>query len=127
MRLQHEIDRCPRRFQRGIVERALRKRRRKPGRDQQHIALAQRHREPFGQLQHHVARRRGAAGFHEAEMTRGDLSVAGKIELAEMAALPPFAQVIADMDGLGSFGARRGGGCAHGGKLPRAVQAFHYL
>jgi hypothetical protein len=33
-----------------------------------------------------------------------------------MAALPPFAQVIADMDGLGSFGACRGRGCAHGGK-----------
>ena len=44
-----------------------------------------------------------------------------------MAALPPFAQVIADMDGLGSFGARRGGGVLMVEKLPCAVHAFHYL
>jgi hypothetical protein len=37
-------------------------------------------------------------------MTRGNLGVAGKIKLAEMAALPPFAQMIADMSGLGSGG-----------------------
>ena len=35
------------------------------------------------------------------KMTRGNLGVTGEIKLAEMAALPPFAQVIADMDGLG--------------------------
>ena len=108
MRLQHQVDRLPRRFQRGIVERALRKRRRKSGRDQQHVAFAQGHLQPLGQLQHHVARRRGAAGFDEAQMARRDLGIAGEIELAQMAALPPFAQVIADMDGLGSFGACRG-------------------
>jgi hypothetical protein len=33
-----------------------------------------------------------------------------------MAALPPFAQVVADMDGLGSLGSRRGGVWVHGGK-----------
>ena len=33
-------------------------------------------------------------------MTRRNLGVAGEIELAQMAALPPFAQVVADMDGL---------------------------
>src|SRR5260370_38855043 len=49
------------------------------------------------------------------------------MELAEMAALPPFAQVIADMDGLGSFGSRRRGVCVHGGNLSREFQAFHYL
>ena len=37
-------------------------------------------------------------------MARRNLGIAGEIELAEMTALPPFAQVIADMDGLGSFG-----------------------
>ncbi|MBN9013172.1 MAG: DsbA family protein, partial [Rhizobiales bacterium] len=41
------------------------------GRDQQHVALAQRHIETFGQTQHHVARRRGSAGYNEAEMTGG--------------------------------------------------------
>jgi hypothetical protein len=48
-------------------------------------------------------------------VTRGNLGVAGEIELAEMAALPPFAQVIADMGGLGSVGSRRGGLCVHDG------------
>jgi hypothetical protein len=33
-----------------------------------------------------------------------------------MAALAPFAQVIADMKGLGSFGSGRGSMCVHGGK-----------
>jgi hypothetical protein len=47
-------------------------------------------------------------------MTRGNFSIPGQIELAEMATLPPFAQVIANMDGLGSFGARRGRGWVHG-------------
>ncbi len=116
MRPQHQIDRSPRRFQRGIVQRALRKRRRKPRRHQQHVALAQRHGQPLRQLQHHVARRRRAPGFHEAQVTCGNLGIAGEIELAEMAALPPFAQVIADMDGLDAVGSRRGRGCVHGGK-----------
>ncbi len=91
MRLQHQIDRRPRRFQRGIVERSLRERRRIAGGDQQHVAFAKGHLEPFCEFQHHVARRRGAAGFHEAQMPRGNLGIAGEIELAEMAALPPFA------------------------------------
>ena len=116
MRLQHEVDRLPRRFQRGIVERALRKGRRKARRDQEHIAFAQGNLQSFGEFQHHLARRRGAAGFHKAEMPRGYLGVSGQIELAQMAALPPFAQVIADMDGLGSFGSRRGSMCVHGEK-----------
>ena len=83
-----------------IVERALRKRRRKARGHQQHVAFAQRHLQPLGEPQHHVARRRGAAGLDEAEMPRRNLGVAGEIELAEMAALPPLPQVIADMDGL---------------------------
>jgi hypothetical protein len=49
-------------------------------------------------------------------MTRGNLGIAGKIELAEMAALPPFAQMVADMGGL-RFGRRCGGRlCVHGEK-----------
>ena len=124
MGLQHQVDRLPRRFQRGIVERALRKGRRKARGDQQHVAFAQGHLQPFGQLQHHVARRRGAAGLDKAEMTRGNLGVAGQIELAEMAALPPFAQVVADMDGLGSFGSRRGSMCVHGGKPTMRISSI---
>jgi hypothetical protein len=33
-----------------------------------------------------------------------------------MAALAPFAQMIANMDGLVSFGSGRGSMCVHGGK-----------
>jgi hypothetical protein len=38
-------------------------------------------------------------------VARRDLGIAGEIELAEMAALPPFTQMLADMGGLGSFAA----------------------
>ena len=100
MRLQDEIDRSPRRFERGIVERALRKRRRKTRRDQQYVAFTQGNLQSFGELEHHFARRRSPAGFDETEVTRGYLGVSRQIELAQVAALPPFAQVIADMDGL---------------------------
>jgi hypothetical protein len=49
-------------------------------------------------------------------MARGNLGVTGESELAQMAALAPLAQVFADMDGTGSFGARRGRFCVHGAK-----------
>jgi hypothetical protein len=49
-------------------------------------------------------------------MTRGNLGVDGEVELAEMAALPPFAQVIADMGGFYAIGSRRRSLCVHGGK-----------
>jgi hypothetical protein len=49
-------------------------------------------------------------------MPRGNLGIDGEVELAEMAALPPFAQVIADMGGLGSLGSSRGRLCVHGAK-----------
>jgi hypothetical protein len=44
-----------------------------------------------------------------------------------MAALPPFAQMIADMSGLGSGGACRGGVWVHGENLPCEFHSFHYL
>ena len=71
-----------RRFERGIVERALRKGRRKTRRDQEHVAFTQGNLQSCGELQHHFARRRGAAGFHKAEVTRGYLGIARQIELA---------------------------------------------
>jgi len=60
-------------------------------------------------------------------VTRGNLGVAGEIELAEMAALPPFAQVVADMGWLGSGGACRSRLYVHGENLPCEFRAFHYL
>jgi hypothetical protein len=49
-------------------------------------------------------------------VTRRYLGFAREIELAEMPPLPPFAQMVADMDGLGWFGARRGCLCVQGWK-----------
>jgi hypothetical protein len=49
-------------------------------------------------------------------VARRDLGVDRKIELAQMAALPPFAQVIADVKRLGSFGSRSGNMSVHGRK-----------
>jgi hypothetical protein len=49
-------------------------------------------------------------------MAGGNLGIAGKIELAEMAALPPFTEMIADMRGLGALGSRGGSVSVHDGK-----------
>jgi hypothetical protein len=49
-------------------------------------------------------------------MARGNLGISSEIELAEMAALPPLPQVIADMGGFDAVGSIRGRGCVHGGK-----------
>jgi hypothetical protein len=60
-------------------------------------------------------------------VTRRDLGVTGEIELAEMTALPPFAQMLADMDRLGSLGSRCGCLYVHGENLPCGFHPFHYL
>ena len=127
MRLQNAVDRLARSLECGIFERTLRKGRGKSRGDQQHIALAQGNVQPFGELEHHVARGRGAAGFHEAQVTRGNLRIESEIELAEMTALAPFAQVISDMDRLGTFGPHSGGMSVHEAKLARTPHAIHYL
>ena len=93
---KHLIDRVTRDLQRGIVERTFGKHRRVAGGVQQHIAVAQRHVESLGEVQHHVAARSRAPGLQKAEMARGDFRVQRQIELAQAATLPPFAQQIAD-------------------------------
>jgi hypothetical protein len=126
VRLQHGLDRLTRGGERGIIKRAVRKCRREPGRDQQHIAFAQWHVEALGQPQHHIARGYSAAGLDETQMTRGNLGFGSKIELAEMAALPPFAQMIANMSRLcGSWCCKL---CRHHDEnLACDFHAFHYL
>jgi hypothetical protein len=114
--LEHELDRLARRLQGGIAERALGKHRREAGRHQQHIALAQRHVEAFGKMQHHLARRLRAAGLQEAQMLGGNLRFQRKVELTEAAALAPFPQVIAD-----------GTGCLHVPNIVQAAARLHYL
>src|SRR4051812_15710776 len=60
-------------------------------------------------------------------MARRNLGVAGEVKLAEMAALPPFAQMFTDMDRAWPGGGRGKLLRAHGEKLPRRFSAFHYL
>src|SRR6185312_14860836 len=118
------VDRLPRRLERGIVERPLRKGRRKACGDQEYIAFTQGNLQSLGELQDHLARRRGAASLHKTEMTRGYLGIPRQIELAQMAALAPFTQMVADMDGLGSFGSRRGSMCVHGEKPTMRISSI---
>jgi hypothetical protein len=74
--------------------------------DQQRVALAQRHVEQLGQMQHHLAARLRAAGFEKAQVLRGNLGFDGEVELAHAPPLPPFAQQMAD-------GSRCGEGQVH--------------
>ena len=53
---QDEVDRLARVVQRRLAERPLGESRGMTGRDQENIAFAQRHVEPFGQAEHHVAK-----------------------------------------------------------------------
>jgi hypothetical protein len=59
-------------------------------------------------------------------MARRNLGIDREVELAEMAPLPPFAQVIADMEGTGWFGSRRGCLCVHAEK-PSTRRSCHPL
>jgi hypothetical protein len=56
-----------------------------------------------------------------------NLGVDRKVKLAEMTALPPITQMIADAKGLGSLGSRRGNMSVHGKNLAREFHPFHYL
>src|ERR1043166_3042194 len=79
-----------------MFERALGKDRRVSGGDQQDIALAHRHLELLGEVQHHVAARLRAPGLDEAEVPRGNARLAGERQLAQAPALAPFAQQMTD-------------------------------
>ena len=76
----------------GVVERALRVGGRVAGREQQRVALAQRHLELLGQVQHQLAAGLRAAGLDEAEVARRDAGLERQVELAEPAPLAPVAQ-----------------------------------
>ena len=107
--MQNPLDRGPRLRQIGVVERAFAEGRRKPGRDEQHIALAQRHLELVGQAQQHLAARLRAPGIQKAQVAGRDLGLAGQRQLAPAAVLPPVADQVADRLGVG-----RGEGGFHG-------------
>ena len=104
---ENEVDDLARSAERRIFQRPFRKHRCISGRDQQHVAIAQRNLEPLGKMQHHIAAGQCAAGLDKAQILRRDVGIAGKRQLAEMPSLPPLAQMPTDRsaDGL------------HGGKI----------
>ena len=89
------------------VERRLAVRGRVARGQQQRVALAQRHVEVLGEVQHQLAARLGAARLDEAEVARGHGGVERHVELAQPAAAAPVAQQVPDA-GEG----RHGGGHA---------------
>ena len=99
MPADHQVDRLAGRGEGRIIQPALLIDRCVTGREQQGIALAQRHFQPLGQMQHHLAAWLGTAAFHEAEVALGDLRLQREIELAHAAMLAPGAQMVADSPG----------------------------
>src|SRR5581483_8544194 len=91
---EHQVDGLTRGLERRVLQRSLRKYGGETCRNEQHVALAQGHVELLGQMQHHVARGQRPAGLQEAQMARGDVRLAGEVELAHAPALPPLAQEI---------------------------------
>jgi hypothetical protein len=74
---EHQPDRLAGRGKRGIVQRPLRKERREAGRQQQEIALAQRHLQLRAKVQDHHAARLRPASLDEAQMARRDVGLQG--------------------------------------------------
>ena len=116
--LQHQIDGGARRGQRRMLERTLGKDRSIARRHQQQVAFAHRDIELLGEVQQHVAARLRAASFDKAQVPGGNAGVAGEVELAEAAALPPLSYEPADR------GAR--GAIEHAASLARPLQCSNY-
>lgn len=105
--LQHQTIACRADFQRGIVERALRERRREPRRHQKHVAFTQGNLQSLGQLQHPSPGATAPRGrFPQSLKWRAEIR-RRQIELTEVTALALFTQVVADMDGFGAVCLRR--------------------
>ncbi|MCY1507587.1 hypothetical protein D9M68_418680 [compost metagenome] len=102
--LEQLLDGLARGVQCRIGQVALGEQRRIAGRRQQTVAFAQGDFQLLGKMQQHLAAGMGAAGLDEAQVARGNLRVAGQVELAEAASLAPLAQQ--DTYGMGM--------CIHG-------------
>ena len=96
VRGQHEVHGAADGGHVGVVQAPASVDRGEAGRQQQVVALAQRHLQLLGQVQHHLPARAGPPGLDEAQVPCRDARVAGQVELAEPAALPPVAQQVAD-------------------------------
>ena len=66
------VDRVAHRAHLGRVEIALRKPRRVAGGEQQVVAVAERHLQLLGEVQHHLGARSRPAGLDEAQVPRRD-------------------------------------------------------
>jgi hypothetical protein len=114
---EHQIDGLARILQRWVGKLAFRKDRSIPRRDQENVAFAQGHIELRGKVENHLPAWLRAPGFEKAQMARGDFRIAGEFELAQAAALAPFAEKIAD--GLC--------GCHREATIAQARRAHHYV
>ena len=126
---QHGFDRMARGIQLRIRKRPFAEQRREAGRDEQRIALAQRHVEPLGEMQHHLAAGLRAARFDEAQVARGDVRVERERHLAQSPALPPRAQQRADARRAagGRGGRMEGGGRFMWQMIGNPAHLGHYL
>ncbi len=80
--LQHHLQNAPRRRQIGILEAALAVMRCIAGGVQEHVALAERQFERFGQTQHHRPARLRAPRFDKADMARRNAGLERQRQLA---------------------------------------------
>ena len=123
--LEDQLHRLTRGRKRRVVQRAFAVHRRVAGGHEQRVALAQRHVQPLGQAQHHLAAGSGAAGFHEAQVAGGNLGFLRQVELAQAPVLAPMAQVLAKRPGRRSMcGLDRG---VHGAIVGPAPPSSYYL
>jgi hypothetical protein len=90
------------------MEWPLRKHRRESRRDQKRVAVPHGDFQLFGQMKHHLAAGQRASCLHETQMARGNIGLAGQIELAFAAALAPIPQMGTDMVVLDIHGAMLG-------------------
>jgi len=89
---QHPIERDADRLELGLVQPALPVRRRVARREQQLVAVAQRHVEPVGEVEDHVRARPRPPGLDEAQVPGGHVRLERQVELAHAPAPAPLLQ-----------------------------------
>jgi hypothetical protein len=89
---QHLLDRVAHGTHLGGVELTLPVGRRVACGQEQVVALAERHVEALGEVEHHLRARARAAGFDEAQVSRRDVRLQRKLELTEPTAAAPLTE-----------------------------------
>ena len=113
--LEHQLYGLARGGQNGMVQRAGLVHGGKACSHQQRIALTQRHRQAFGQAQHHLAAGLCAPGFHIAQVPGRNIGFERQALLAQPAVLAPVAQVLAKW-GTGTWWRSGCTRCMRGGR-----------